>query len=48
MSPQASETKAKIKKKKNELHQTKKFFHSKGNYPQHEKATYCMGEDIFK
>ena len=28
------------------LHQTKKFFHSEGNYQQNEKITYGMGEDI--
>ena len=45
--PKAKLTKAKIKKKVGQQ-QTKKFLHSKGNNQQNEKATYRMGEDIYK
>ena len=38
----------KNKTKETELNQTKKLSHNKANYPQNEKVTYLMGEDICK
>ena len=40
LTPKAKATKAKIIRW--ELHQTKKFVHSKGNHQQNEMATYIM------
>ena len=44
---QSSKTR-KTKDKQMGLHQPKKLLHSKGNHHQNTKATYWIGEDIYK
>ena len=46
MTPKAQATEAKLDKQ--ELHQTKKFQHNKGNNQQTEEATWRMGKNICK
>lgn len=41
-------TKATIRKNKMGPHQTKKHLPSKGNHLQNQKATYAVGENIYK